>query len=250
MSIEKFQNPFRFEDFKNLANDPSLSKYEKIGFPDSYRAGKEEAIFHDILSKLKIRDKQGQVLLDIGPCCSDLPGMIHQHAITRGCKILLADSQEMLNSLPDNEHTVKYPGRFPDEVHDLLVSYQNSIDYITTYSTLLCIFYDQCIYKFIDAAVLLLKPGGRLLIGDIPNISKRKRFFSSDAGKRFHKDFMNTTEDPEVKHAELEPGQIDDGVILGVLQRYRGFGYDSYLLPQNENLPFANRREDILIVRN
>ena len=61
---------------------------------------------------------------------------------------------------------------------------------------------------------------------------------------------MNTTEDPEVKHAELEPGQIDDGVILGVLQRYRGFGYDSYLLPQNENLPFANRREDILIVRN
>ena len=55
MSIEKFQNPFRFEDFKNLANDPSLSKYEKIGFPDSYRAGKEEAIFHDILSKLNGR---------------------------------------------------------------------------------------------------------------------------------------------------------------------------------------------------
>ena len=62
MSIEKFQNPYRFEDFKQLASDASLSKYEKIGFPDSYRAGKEEAIFTDIISKLQIRNGQEQIL--------------------------------------------------------------------------------------------------------------------------------------------------------------------------------------------
>jgi len=249
MSIEKFQNPYRFEDFKQLASDASLSKYEKIGFPDSYRAGKEEAIFTDIISKLQIRKGQEQILLDIGPGCSDLPNMIHTYAISNGCKVVLVDSREMLDSLPNNEHTTKYVGQFPNEVSELLVSYQNRIDYIVTYSTLLCVFYDQCIFKFIDAAVLLLKPGGRLLIGDVPNISKRKRFFSSEAGKQFHKDFMNTDEDPEVEHLQLEPGQIDDGVITGILQRYRGFGYDSFLMPQNEKLPFANRREDILIVR-
>jgi len=250
MSIEKFQNPFRFEDFKHLATDPSLSKYEKIGFPDSYRAGKEEEIFADIMSKLQIRNLPGQTLLDIGPGCSDLPNLIHKHAISNGCKIVLVDSKEMLEALPDNPHTTKYTGQFPNEVADLLTSYQNSIDYIVTYSTLLCVFYDQCIFKFIDAAVLLLKPGGRLLIGDIPNISKRKRFFSSEAGKQFHRDFMKTDKDPEVQHLQLEPGQIDDGVITGILQRYRGFGYDTYLLAQSTNLPFANRREDILIVRN
>ena len=250
MSIDKFRNPYRFEDFKQLASDPSLSKYEKIGFPDSYRAGKEEAIFTDIISKLQIRNVQGQILLDIGPGCSDLPNMIHKYAISNGCKILLADSKEMLDSLPDNQDTTKFIGQFPNDVFDLLESYQNSIDYIVTYSTLLCVFYDQCIFKFIDAAVLLLKPGGRLLIGDVPNISKRKRFFSSEAGKQFHKDFMKTDEDPDIQHLQLEPGYIDDGVIAGILQRYRGFGYDSYLLPQNKNLPFANRREDILIVRN
>lgn len=250
MSIEKFQNPYRFEDFKHLAVDPSLSKYEKIGFPDSYRAGKEEAIFNDIISKLQIQNKEGQILLDIGPGCSDLPHMIHKHAAKNGCTLLLVDAQEMLNSLPDNEHTTKYPGRFPDEVTELLVSYQSRIDYIVSYSTLLCVFYDQCIFKFIDAAVLLLKPGGRLLIGDVPNISKRKNFFSSASGKQFHKDFMKTNEDPEVYHAQLEPGQIDDGVIMGILQRYRGFGYNTYLLPQPTDLPFANRREDILIERN
>ena len=57
MSIDKFRNRYRFEDFKPLAEDPALSKYEKIGFPDSYRAGKEGAIFEDIISKIKIKKK-------------------------------------------------------------------------------------------------------------------------------------------------------------------------------------------------
>lgn len=250
MSTEKFQNPYKFEAFKPLAKDDTLSKYEKIGFPDSYREGKEEAIFSDIISKLNIKNKAGQVLLDIGPGCSDLPTLLHNYASANGCKIVLVDSEEMLNLLPVTVQTKKYSGRFPDEVPEMLGEYQNSIDYILTYSTLICVFYDGCIYKFIDAAVSLLKTGGRLLIGDIPNISKRKRFFSSEVGKQFHKEFMNTDQDPEVELGKFEPGQIDDGIIIGILQRYRGFGFDTYLLQQNELLPFANRREDILIVKN
>ena len=86
-----------------------------------------------------------------------------------------------------------------------------------------------------------------MLIGDIPNISKRKRFFSSETGIAFHKNFMNTDEPPVVAHAKLESGEIDDGIIMGILQRYRGYGFDTYLLPQNSKLPMYNRREDILI---
>ena len=33
------------------------------------------------------------------------------------------------------------------------------------------------------------------------------------------------------------------------MQRYRAAGYETYLLPQNKNLPMANRREDIIIER-
>ncbi len=250
MSIEKFKNPFRYEDFKPLATDPSLSKYEKIGFPDSYREGKEEAIFRDIISKLKIKNQKDQLLLDIGPGCSDLPRLVHNHAVAMGCKILLVDSQEMLDLLQKNDYTTSYIGKFPDDVSELLLSYQNRVDYILTYSTLLCVFYDGCIYKFIDAAVSLLKPGGCLLIGDVPNISKRKRFFSTEAGRQFHKEFMKTDEDPQVQHLQPAPGQIDDGIIMGILMRYRGFGFDAYLLPQDNLLPFSNRREDILIIKN
>ena len=68
-----------FDDFRRLATDPSLSPYEKIGFPDSYREGYEPAIFADIEAKLPpLRERREQVVLDIGPGCSELPAMVRR----------------------------------------------------------------------------------------------------------------------------------------------------------------------------
>jgi hypothetical protein len=54
MSDDRFKKflDIGFEDFRRMAQDESLSQYEKIGFPDEYRKGNEQAIFDDILSKL------------------------------------------------------------------------------------------------------------------------------------------------------------------------------------------------------
>jgi hypothetical protein len=43
--------------------------------------------------------------------------------------------------------------------------------------------------------------------------------------------------------------RVDDGVVLGIVDRMRRRGFDAYIVPQSELLPLANRREDILIVR-
>ncbi len=51
VNSDKFQN-LDFASFKELAKDKTLSPHEKIGFPDSYRAGKEAIIFDDIRAKL------------------------------------------------------------------------------------------------------------------------------------------------------------------------------------------------------
>jgi hypothetical protein len=96
----------------------------------------------------------------------------------------------------------------------------------------------------------MLRPGGKLLIGDIPNVSKRKRFFSTEQGVRFHQAFTKTNSLPDIKHLLVEPTQIDDGVLFGIIQRYRNFGLESYILPQPKTLPMWNRREDILIEKN
>ena len=40
-NLKRFAD-LRYDDFRKLAQDNSLSQYEKIGFPDAYRAQKEE----------------------------------------------------------------------------------------------------------------------------------------------------------------------------------------------------------------
>ena len=61
---------FTFESFKDRANNNSLSKWEKIGFPDGYRKDLEFAIFEDISYKTRLASAGS--ILDIGCGCSEL----------------------------------------------------------------------------------------------------------------------------------------------------------------------------------
>ena len=120
---------------------------------------------------------------------------------------------------------------------------------ILVYSVLQYVFVDASVFDFVDACLELLAPEGQLLIGDIPNVSKRKRFFSSEEGARFHREYTGTTDRPEVWFNAVERSKIDDAVVLGILARARAAGFDAHVLPQAPDLPMANRREDIQITR-
>lgn len=244
-------NPFDdigYEDFRRMAVDPSLSPHEKIGFPDSYREGFEPAIFQDILAKAGNLALAGKTIVDIGPGCAGLPRLIIEHCAARGHALVLVDSQEMLDHLPDAAGVRKIAGFYPD-CGDALAPLKGKVDVIICYSVFHYIFVEAAFWRFIDDAIDLLAPGGQLLIGDIPNVSKRKRFFTSDAGIRFHQEFMKTTDKPVVRHDNVEHGRIDDAAILGVIMRCRAQGCDAYWLPQSPALPMANRREDVLVIK-
>jgi hypothetical protein len=244
-------NPFAnidFEDFRRLAKDESLSKYERIGFPDSYRSGFEELIFFDIRNKLSNLDNGQRQILDIGPGCSDLPGMLINLCREKSHILTLIDSAEMLGHLPDEPFIEKIAALYPN-CPDAISGLQGKVDVILCYSVLHYILVDVAFFRFLDTSLSLLAPGGQMLIGDIPNISKRKRFFASETGVRFHQSFMKTAERPDVKFNQIESDQIDDAVVYALIQRARLAGFDAYVLPQNPGLPMANRREDILIVR-
>ena len=237
-----------FEDFKRFAADKHMSKYGKIGFPDSYRKDKEENIFFDIIEKLPCLKEQGKTIVDIGPGCSDLPEMMINFCKKQQHKLVLIDSAEMLALLPDGDSITKISACFPD-CPQFLQEFYGKVDGILTYSVLQYAFADSFFWQFIDSGVKLLNEGGRFLLGDIPNISKRKRFFDSESGKAFHRAFTRTDNDPTVQFNVLEQNQIDDGVLLGVVSRYRLAGYDTYILPQAGGTAMANRREDLLICR-
>ncbi len=235
-----------FDDFRRRAQDDSLSKYEKIGLPDSYREGKEGLIFQNIVADLPMLNASGKVVLDIGPGCSDLPQMMIDLCRERGHKLLLVDSAEMLAHLPNHDFIQKFPAYYP-QCQPLFENYNSKVDVILTYGVLPMIFIEGNVFDFLDRSLELLAEGGEMLIGDIPNISKRRRFFSSPAGVKFHQTFMNTDAAPDVQFNNVVRHKLDDSVILALLNRARSQGFDAYVLPQHADLPMANRREDILI---
>jgi hypothetical protein len=238
-----------FEDFRQLAGDESLSCYEKIGFPNSYRQGKERSIWLDILAKLPLLSERNKVVLDVGPGCSELPQMLVDICRQNGHTLLLVDSAEMLGHLPDEPFIRKYPGFYPN-CPDLFDTYGGRVDVLLTYSVLHYVFVDTSIFGFLDASLELLAHGGEMLIGDIPNVSKRKRFFRSPEGIAYHRAFTGDDQAlPEVAFNQVQRHHIDDSVVFALASRARLAGADAYIVPQSPDLPMANRREDILIRR-
>ncbi|MFL6520966.1 MAG: class I SAM-dependent methyltransferase [Chthoniobacterales bacterium] len=236
-----------FEDFRKMARDESLSNFGRIGFPDSYRAGKEERIFEDIRAKLPSLDASRQTVVDIGPGCSGPAMMMIDLCRRQKHQLILVDSEEMLAHLPDEPFVTKVAGRYPDQSAAKLEPYLGKVDTIVCYSVLHYIFVETNLFSFLDHSLTLLADGGEMLIGDIPNQSKRKRFFSSPNGIKFHQEFTGTSETPPVNFTSVDTGKIDDSVLLGLVLRARAAGFDAYLLPQPPELPMANRREDLLI---
>lgn len=238
----------RYEDFRRMSTDPSLSLYEKAGFPDELRAGKEQVILSDLLAKLPPLAARGKTVFDIGPGVSPLATAIIRHCEESGHNLVLIDAPEILNQLPDSSMVQKRAAYYP-ECAELLRTFAGRVDCILCYSVFHYVFVESNVWRFLDESLRLLAPGGHFLVGDIPNASKRKRFLSSDAGVAFHKGFIQTQDPPDVQFNKVEPGVIDDTVVIALVSRARLHGCDAYILPQADELPMANRREDVLIVR-
>jgi 2-polyprenyl-3-methyl-5-hydroxy-6-metoxy-1,4-benzoquinol methylase len=239
--LDKFRD-LRFEDFARMAGDPSLKSYEKIGFPSMFREGLDQQIFADV--REKCRWDVARRILDIGCGCGDLAHIIIN--ASEGKQLLMVDAAEVLQQLPSTAGIVKVEGRFPGNAQEILTHGQ--ADIVICYSVFHYAFAEGNHFDFVDRAAELLAPNGRLLLGDLPNVSKRDRFLSTPAGEAFHRKLMNDNSKPRISQTP-ELGLIDDSVIASLLQRYRNRGYESYLLPQPEHWPLANSREDILITR-
>lgn len=248
MSDDDPYQSLTFDKFRALASDESLSKYGKIGFPDSYREGHEKAIFQDILTKIPNLARDGARVLDIGPGCSDLPRMLLELCRQKGHQLTVVDSLEMLDLLPHKTFVEKIEGPYP-QCKDCLSSLRGKVDAMICYSVFHYIFVEASTFDFLDTSLELLNSGGQCIIGDIPNYSKRRRFFASEAGKAFHRAFTGTDGEPDFSFNTPLPGMIDDSVIFALLKRARDAGCDAYVMPQPDSLPMANRREDVLIFK-
>ena len=150
-----------YEGFRRLAADARLSAHEKIGFPDAYREGFEAKILADILGKLPaLAQSEGLKIADIGPGCAGLPRMLIDLCRDRRHRIVLVDSPEMLDQLPDVDGvTAKCAGMFPGNAPELTQALGGQADAIICYSVLHYIFVDCDPNDFVDATVGCLAAG-------------------------------------------------------------------------------------------
>jgi hypothetical protein len=238
-----------YEHFRSMAGDPTLSANEKIGMPDPARLGFDASILADILQKVPSLARHGQTVVDIGSGCGTFAHHFVAYCRELEHRLTLVDSPEMLAHLPQPANVHKVAGRFPANEELIKDQIPEGADVVLAYGVLSVVFVDSNPFLFLDRAATLLRNGGHLLVGDVPNASKLRRFLASDSGAQYHKTYMRTEEPPSIGAFDPPTDRIDDGVILGIVGRMRRRGFDAYVVPQSESLPLANRREDILIVR-
>ncbi|NBW35233.1 MAG: class I SAM-dependent methyltransferase [Cytophagia bacterium] len=243
-NLDRFRN-LRFEDFEKMASDKSLKPFEKVGFPSVFREGYDEEIFMDIKQKTDWNNSNN--IIDIGCGCGELAEIIINDSRVQKKRLTMVDSNQVLDQLPNHELLNKVDGQFPSNFYKVKTS--GLADIIICYSVFHYIFIESNPIQFIDKILELLKPGGRFLLGDIPNVSKRNRFLSTPAGEEFHQKLKKTKDKPNVVPFSFEEEKIDDGYLIGLIARYRNFGYEVYLLPQSTKLPLANSREDLLFIK-
>jgi hypothetical protein len=238
-----------YDAFQRMAGDRSLSSHERSGFPDELREGAESSILADMVAKVPALARPGATVVDIGCGANPLTDALVALCERLGHRLTLVDGPEVLSQHPGGRAVTLVAGRFPADTPALLADLKGCCDAVIAYSVLQYAFTDMGVHAFVDAALTLLAPRGRLLLGDLPNASMRRRFLASQAGREHHHSYTGRDEDPPVSWPVLPAGEIDDSVVFGLIGRARDAGFHAWIVPQDASLPMANRREDLLCER-
>ena len=235
-----------FEYYKKQATTAQLSDTERVG-RYAKQQDDEKHIFEDIVQKLPALTRDNSTIIDIGCGCSDPVKKLIANAEQYQQQLVLVDSEEMLARLPNLKNITKAPCQFPEP--NFIETYQGKADAVIVYSVFHCVYLQNDFITFADSLVKLIASGGSLLLADIPNSTRKKRFLSSEQGQRFHQQWSGDKSLPNVDWNQFESGSLDDSLVLMLMARYRQMGFETYLLPQKPNLPFSNTREDLLVTR-
>jgi len=208
----------------------------------SFQVDSEKLIVNDVLMKLDLGVDDN--LLEIG--CG--PGNILEKLSKSVKSISGIDHRDILSILKSRFTSLEvnlFDGNFLD------LEINKRFDKILVYSVLHYLESEDEVYDFIDKSLSLLNHGGKLLLGDLPNVDYKKRVMDTDFGLDFLALWSKevSSESKAISDNLNDDDKLvafTDKFILDIITNYRSKGYNVFLLPQNENLPFGLTREDIL----
>lgn len=243
--------------YASLARDPGADAATGVGrASDTLRQTRH--IWADIVRKLQPRS--GARMLDLGCGFGELTKLCLHSRRAISFDLALFDIPAVLRRLrrefgPQLLKGVRlHPGVFP-AITTSQFRREAPFDLILAYSVL---HYTDKPMAFVTAAMRLLAPSGRLLIGDLPNVNRKGRFLASDAGRAFEARYRGVRADTlpryldhrdYVRRCTNQNKKISDRLVEQILTNSRAAGMDAYVLPQGPRLPYSRTREDILICR-
>lgn len=234
-----------FENYQHIAEQTETTNTEVAG-RYIFQQEAERRILSDLLNKLDLQVTDtlleigcgpGNLLVPLANFCAEATGIDNEAAIERLNKRLAKDSKLIGiagNFLEINLHTTAF-------------------DKILVYSVLQYLSSKKEALDFTDRALALLQPGGRLLLGDLPNRTKKSRFIISKTGQQTAKNWDELLKGSgshpiEIKQVDSNMVTVDDSFLLDLMKHIRNKGFEAYLLPQPLDLPFGGSREDILVI--
>jgi trans-aconitate methyltransferase len=200
----------------------------------------------DIFSKLTVNSEDS--FIDIG--CGTGVNLREALKYTKNCSACdHANVIKKIEQYSEFSDVNFYPG-------DLLsLDIKKQFSKILIYGVIQTLPDEVTMYSFIEKALSLMQEDGLMLIGDLSNIDKKRRFLNSKRGAAFQKEW----EEKFAKADKIKPIKnlfssesdkaisITDNIVFDILKIYREKGFHTYLLNQHPKLSFGNTREDILI---
>jgi 2-polyprenyl-3-methyl-5-hydroxy-6-metoxy-1,4-benzoquinol methylase len=207
----------------------------------------ETRIVADIESKLALSPKHTLLEIGCGPGNLTIPLSFRVRHVTG---MDHPDIIEACRSRFNDKRVTWLPGQFPETKPAGL------FDRVLVYSVIHYLDDLAHVQRFIQEAASLLRPEGRLLVGDIPNSDRKMRFRESSTGKIFEEEWRTTLAASDQREV-IGPasrdlvaiGTLADAEIMELLRVMRSAGMHSYVMPQPTDLPMGHSREDILIIR-
>ncbi len=205
----------------------------------------EKRILADVMEKLDIRPEDR--LLDIG-CGTGLLLLPLGFIVDRAVGVDHPDVVEIVRTRAKSDNVELISGNFLDVELE-----ERAFNKIIAYSVVQYLESEVEVHNFVTKAARLLSVGGRMLIGDLPNIDKKNRFLASELGAAFHAEWLRSGKPTSNvdDSAMLPPDstvEFTDEVVCRLLLHARCAGFNAYLVPQPPDLPFGRTREDILLV--
>ena len=230
--------------YSNLINNNKSIVLESGRY--KFQRNEEKKILPEIIKNLNLN--KNDKLIDIG-CGS---GSITMHISKKVNTVTAVDFPKILDALKARSKKKKIKNINYISGNFVNLKIQKKFNKILVYSVIHYMRDLNQLKILIRKMLKITLPNGKILLGEVPNISKKKRFLNSKIGKKIDQSFKVDVERlnkkyPKSMNLNNKFISIDDKDLSSIIFYCNKLGADAYILPIENGLPFCNTRVNILI---